>query len=166
MRRYYRQHSRANNSHMNKSDYRPNVCVVVQHPENGKVLLCHRCGFLPDEGWQFPQGGIDETLPLEQEMRRELKEEAGTDEVDVVAVSADEYCYDFPEHAYLKRGGFRGQRQKWFLVRLRDEKCINVNTRSPEFDTYEWVSPKIALMRAVGFKQSIYHKALTELNVL
>jgi len=149
-----------------KEDYRPNVCVVVQHPRNGKLLLCHRCGFLPSEGWQFPQGGIDETLPFEQELRRELKEEAGTDEVDILTISVGEYYYDFPEHSFRKRGGFRGQRQKWVLVRLRDEKCINVNTDKPEFDTYEWVQPKIALMRAVDFKQSIYHKALTELNVL
>jgi hypothetical protein len=51
---------------------------------------------------------------------RELKEEMGTDNVEVLAESREWVCYDLPEHLVGKAwtGRWCGQRQKWFAMRF------------------------------------------------
>lgn len=151
-----------------KEKYRPNVCAVVLHPtDDNKVLFCHRVRFDSSNGWQFPQGGINPTLDLVDEMRRELREEIGTDNVEVIKFSENYYSYDFPGKPFRRRGGFVGQRQRWILCRyLGTDEEIDVNTIKPEFDSWEWTAPMEAVKWVVDFKQEIYHAALQDLGVL
>ena len=148
--------------------YRPNVAVVLLHPTDAKkVLFCHRVRFDTSSGWQFPQGGVDTNLDFFEEMKRELLEEIGTANVEVVQVSDMYYNYDFPGDPSRFRGGYIGQRQKWVLCRLiGDDSQINVHTETPEFDSWEWTSPQEATKWVVDFKQGIYHGALTEFGLL
>jgi len=47
-----------------------------------------------EEAWQMPQGGIDGDETPRQAAFRELREEAGTDQAEIVAESAGWYRYD------------------------------------------------------------------------
>lgn len=151
----------------NRNDYRPNVCAVILNQAGDNVLCCHRRGFRPNEGWQFPQGGYDPALDLIEEMKRELREEIGCDSVEVLQISTREYSYDFPKKAFKRRGGYIGQRQTWVLCQIfSSESAINVNTEVPEFDYYKWVSVTDAIDMVVDFKREIYKGALGEFGLV
>ncbi|MBN1980104.1 MAG: NUDIX domain-containing protein [Chitinivibrionales bacterium] len=150
-----------------KGEFRDNVCAVIRNREGDKLLVCHRIASPPDEGWQFPQGGIDNEKDLIQEMLRELEEEIGTNQVKVIAISQKVYRYEYPDEQSRKSKGYRGQQQRWVLCELLvDELLINVATHKPEFDAFRWVSPQQALSCSVSFKRQVYQEALTDLGLL
>jgi putative (di)nucleoside polyphosphate hydrolase len=153
---------------------RRNVCVVLTGTPEGRVLVFRRVGWrtLPNP-WQFPQGGIEEgETPLEG-MHRELKEEIGTDDVDVLKESPDSIVYEWPpdvvallEQERSKLTRFRGQEQTWFLARLRrGTEGIRFDHAPPEFDAFEWVTPAEAAARVVAFKRDAYRRGLTVLGL-
>jgi putative (di)nucleoside polyphosphate hydrolase len=146
--------------------YRDCVCAVVREKVSGRVLLCHRKGYAPSKGWQFPQGGVDPAKDLIKEAKRELREEIGTDSVTLVALSPVVYTYHFPEYAKAGRPGFCGQRQRWILFELDGRPAINFRHKPAEFDDFKWVQPKVALKRIVDFKKDVYLAALRDLHLL
>ena len=148
--------------------YRPNVAMVVINSTN-KVLICRRKN---TKTWQFPQGGIDNGEDIKKAMYRELSEEVGLskDDVSLVGESEGTITYDIPKTIRSKvlGGKFKGQEQKWFLLKLKkDNSEIKLdNEIFPEFDKYEWVSFWQPLNRIVDFKREAYRKALSELRFL
>ena len=152
----------------NKEGYRPNVAMVVINSMN-KVLICRRKN---TRTWQFPQGGIDNGEDIEKAMFRELSEEVGLSKADVSLVGESEgtITYDIPKTIRSKvlGGKFKGQEQKWFLLKLKkDNSEIKLDNETfPEFDKYEWVSFWQPLNRIVDFKREAYREALSELRFL
>ncbi|MFL2776180.1 MAG: RNA pyrophosphohydrolase [Gammaproteobacteria bacterium] len=148
--------------------YRPNVAMVVINSTN-KVLICRRKN---TKTWQFPQGGIDNGEDIKKAMYRELSEEVGLskDDVSLVGESEGTITYDIPKTIRSKvlGGKFKGQEQKWFLLKLKkDNSEIKLDNETfPEFDKYEWVSFWQPLNRIVDFKREAYRKALSELRFL
>jgi putative (di)nucleoside polyphosphate hydrolase len=148
--------------------YRPNVAMVVLNSKN-KVLICRRTN---TKTWQFPQGGVDNNENLEKAMYRELLEEVGLrkDDVQYIGESDDTIIYDIPKtiRSNVLGGKFKGQEQKWFLLRIKnDEHEIRLDYEAfPEFDTFEWVSFWQPIDRIVDFKREAYRKALSELRFL
>ncbi|MDC1138912.1 MAG: RNA pyrophosphohydrolase [Gammaproteobacteria bacterium TMED222] len=151
-----------------KEGYRPNVAMVVLNSKN-KVLICRRTN---TKTWQFPQGGVDDNENLEKAMYRELLEEVGLrkDDVQYIGESEDTIIYDIPKTIRSKvlGGKFKGQEQKWFLLRIKnDDHEIRLDYEAfPEFDTFEWVSFWQPIDRIVDFKREAYRKALSELRFL
>jgi len=151
-----------------KEGYRPNVAMVVLNSKN-KVLICRRTN---TKTWQFPQGGVDNNENLEKAMYRELLEEVGLrkDDVQYIGESDDTIIYDIPKtiRSNVLGGKFKGQEQKWFLLRIKnDEHEIRLDYEAfPEFDTFEWVSFWQPIDRIVDFKREAYRKALSELRFL
>ena len=152
----------------NNEGYRPNVAMVVMNSTN-KVLICRRKN---TRKWQFPQGGIDNGEDIKKAMYRELSEEVGLskDDVSLVGESEGTITYDIPKTIRSKvlGGKFKGQEQKWFLLKLNKDNCeIKLDNEAfPEFDKYEWVSFWQPLNRIVDFKREAYRKALSELRFL
>ena len=152
----------------NNEGYRPNVAMVVMNSTN-KVLICRRKN---TRKWQFPQGGIDNGEDIKKAMYRELSEEVGLskDDVSLVGESEGTITYDIPKTIRSKVlvGKFKGQEQKWFLLKLNKDNCeIKLDNEAfPEFDKYEWVSFWQPLNRIVDFKREAYRKALSELRFL
>ena len=152
----------------NSEGYRPNVAMVVINSTN-KVLICRRKN---TRTWQFPQGGIDDGEDIKKAMYRELSEEVGLskDDVSLVGESEGTITYDIPKTIRSKvlGGKFKGQEQKWFLLKLNKDNCeIKLDNEAfPEFDKYEWVSFWQPLNRIVDFKREAYRKALSELRFL
>ena len=142
--------------------YRPNVAAVVlspKYPFECRVLLAKRNDM--NNIWQFPQGGIDKDESARVALLRELKEEIGTDEVEIIASYPKWINYDFPSSAIKKKYNFDGQSQKYFLVRLKAGAKINVNAcYEPEFDDYQFVSLKRLFELITHFKRPLYVKVI------
>jgi putative (di)nucleoside polyphosphate hydrolase len=145
------------------AQYRPNVGIVLFHPE-GRVWYGHRAGTQPPHDWQFPQGGVDAGEDFEPAARRELAEETGVRSIRYLARTTDWVAYDFP--ADMRRAkvaqGWKGQKQIWFAFALTgDESEIDLNAHHPpEFDAWRWGSLIEAPKLIVPFKRAAYEQVV------
>ncbi len=143
--------------------YRRNVGAVLFN-RDGLVLVARRA-HLPNAeavagGWQLPQGGIDEDEEPRAAVFRELAEEIGTANAELLAEHPEWLSYDLPEELIGKafKGRFRGQRQKWFALRfLGADSEIRLDADPhPEFDAWRWAELSELPALAVSFKRPIY----------
>ena len=148
--------------------YRPAVGIMLRN-RDGRVFVGRRIDMPAGlAAWQMPQGGIDLGETPHQAALRELKEEVGTDKAEILAESREWLHYDVPEALWAQFGGmwggrYRGQRQKWFLMRFTGEdRDINPATEHPEFDAWEWVEPERLPELIVLFKRQLYQDVLAE----
>ena len=145
-----------------KSGYRLNVAMIVFNKDN-KVLFCKRRN---TENWQFPQGGVDEDENIETAMFRELNEEGGLEKnnVEITAVSKNLIYYDNPKNirSRVLVGKFKGQAQKYFLLKLISGDIDLNKENTPEFDQYSWVPFWFPLNQVVDFKKEAYRSALID----
>ncbi len=139
-------------------EYRPNVAAVVLSPnfkEDGLFFLAKRKGVR--RGWQFPQGGIDDNETPQEALLRELKEEIGTDAVEIIAEYPEWIKYDFPKTSGNKIYPFKGQNQKYFLVQLKPEAIIDLSLHAtPEFEEYIYVTESELFKKARYLKRRTY----------
>jgi putative (di)nucleoside polyphosphate hydrolase len=148
---------------MSKKDlYRPNVAMIIvsnNYPDKKEIFLAHRNDLA--DVWQFPQGGIDEGEEVHEALFRELEEEIGTDEVDVIAEFPEWITYDFPPKIAKNMKPFIGQKQKYFLVKLKRSAEINIQTQHPEFSDYKFVGVEEVLALSASFKQNVYESVIS-----
>ena len=131
--------------------------------EQGRVLVCER--FRVPGAWQSPQGGVDEGEDTRTAALRELQEEIGTNNVEIVAESSNWIPYDLPEDIADKvwKGRYRGQTQKWYVMRfLGDDSEINIATAHPEFNEWKWCNFDDLKTYIVPFKREIYRRVMAE----
>lgn len=104
--------------------FRKNVGICVLDENTGMVFAARRCD--DNTGaWQMPQGGIDKHEDPAVAALRELEEETGISPecVEIVGEVEDWLTYEFPTSVRTKIARrskkivFRGQTQKWFLLR-------------------------------------------------
>ena len=147
---------------MSKKDlYRPNVAMIIvsnNYPDKKEIFLAHRNDLA--DVWQFPQGGIDEGEEVYEALFRELEEEIGTKEVDVIAEYPEWITYDFPSKIAKNMKPFVGQKQKYFLVKLKKSAKIDINTEHPEFSDYKFVGVDVVLGLSASFKQNVYKSVI------
>jgi putative (di)nucleoside polyphosphate hydrolase len=157
--------------------YRPGVGIMLLNP-GGRVFIGRRKDMPAGlAAWQMPQGGIDPGETPRQAALRELEEEVGTDNVEIIAETRGWLHYDLPPevaqgiaHARgypngLWGGRYRGQRQKWFAMRFlgQDADIDPAAGEHPEFDAWEWVAPARLPELIVPFKRPLYEAVLAEL---
>ena len=147
--------------------YRPGVGIMLLN-RAGEVFVGRRIDMPAMPAWQMPQGGIDPgETPLDAALR-ELKEEIGTDKVQLLGESQGWLSYDLPAEVSrgIWGGRYRGQRQKWFAMRFTgDDSDIDLGTAHPEFDAWKWVSPEQLTDVIVSFKRQLYFDILTEFRI-
>jgi len=144
-----------------KKTYRPNVAAIVlscKYPLKSEIFIASRSDIA--HSWQFPQGGIDKNETPEDALFRELKEEIGTNEIEIIAKYPKWVSYDFPNTVAKKMYPFDGQIQKYFLVKLKNNAKINLKTKHPEFDKYKFIKRKEVFDYIVYFKRPIYKEVL------
>jgi putative (di)nucleoside polyphosphate hydrolase len=145
--------------------YRPAVGIMLLNPA-GFAFIGRRIDMPAGlAAWQMPQGGIDPGETPRQAALRELKEEVGTDKAEILAETRGWLHYDLPSDIAPRMWGgrWRGQRQKWFLMRFTGEDSdINPATEHPEFDAWEWVEPRRLPELIVPFKRPLYCDVLAE----
>lgn len=144
-----------------EKNYRSNVAAVILsplYPFDCKILLAQRSDI--KGAWQFPQGGIDKGETPKMALFRELKEEIGTNSVEIIAEYPKWLSYDFPQKVAEKMRPYDGQIQKYFLVRLKKNAHLNVFTKYQEFDMYKFVSVEDTVKEASFFKKKVYNTVL------
>ena len=145
------------------SRYRPNVGVVLFHPD-GRVWYGRRANTPGPHNWQFPQGGVDDGEDHEAAARRELAEETGVTSAELLAQSIEWIAYAFPaDYRGTKQArGWAGQKQKWFAFRFTGEESeIDLEAHGDiEFDAWRWGSLADAPALVVPFKRETYEQVV------
>jgi putative (di)nucleoside polyphosphate hydrolase len=142
--------------------YRRGVGIVLLN-EQGQIFVARRRGI--KDAWQMPQGGINDGEHPEEAARRELREEIGTNCVDLIADSDRWFRYEVPPELIPKSWNdrWRGQIQKWMVMMFRGaDSDIDLATEQPEFDAWQWVDPAQLPAIAVGFKRQLYADVIGE----
>lgn len=145
--------------------YRPCVGIMLFN-KSGEVFVGKRIDQTV-EGWQMPQGGIDEGETPRQAALRELQEEVGTDNAEIIAEMEEWVTYDLPPHliGVAFHGKYKGQRQKWFALRFTGENGdINLTAHEPEFSAFQWVSLENLPGLIVAFKRDTYRGVIAALG--
>ena len=107
--------------------YRRSAGVALVNQASA-VFVGHRVGvreasLVDGHEWQMPQGGVDEGEDPYKAALRELYEETNVSSVSLIATAPHWLSYDFPEEALGRwGGGYRGQTQKWFLLRFEGDE--------------------------------------------
>ena len=144
---------------------RTGVGIVVLNSKN-KVFVGKRKDN-PFDKWQMPQGGIDLNEPLIKAMKRELVEETSIKNIKILKEFNQWLEYELPKNLVGKiwKGKFRGQKQKWFVVRfLGSDDEINIDTKHPEFIEWQWVDIEKLPELIVLFKKHLYEEITKELK--
>ena len=151
---------------IDRDGFRASVGIVLMHGEP-KLFIGRRSG---GKGWQFPQGGMRRGETAEESLFRELNEEIGLgrDDVEIVGQTQRWLRYRLPVR-YLRRDSMPlcvGQKQRWFLLRLRrpDPQFRFDVTGEPEFDRWRWVDYWQPIREVIYFKRGVYTRALHELG--
>ena len=138
---------------------RNGVGIIVLNKDN-KILVAKRIDNSKNF-WQMPQGGVDEGEDFLSAAYRELEEETSIKNVDLVKELDELISYDLPKHllGVIWKGKYRGQEQKWFVVRfLGNDSEININTNHPEFCEWKWVELEKITDLVVDFKLHVYEE--------
>lgn len=149
----------------NKLPLRTGVGIVVLN-SNNKVFVAKRKDN-PNGSWQMPQGGVDPNEKLEAAMKRELIEETSIKNIKIIKELNYWLEYELPKNllGIIWKGKYRGQKQKWFIVKfLGQESEININTKNPEFIEWKWIEIEKLPSVIVAFKKHIYERLLTEIK--
>ena len=148
-----------------KLPLRIGVGIVVLNSKN-EVLVAKRKDN-PIDKWQMPQGGVEKDEDFITSMYRELLEETSITSIKIIKEFDYWLEYLLPDHlvGIIWKGKYRGQKQKWFIVRFTgNENEININTKNPEFIEWKWLKIKELTNVVVSFKKSVYEKILIELE--
>lgn len=139
--------------------YRRNVAAIIFNPK-GKIFIALRHDLAKEGIWSFPQGGIDHNENPREAIKRELLEEIGTDQIEVLEEHPEWLAYDFPPNVLLNplKGKFKGQTQKWFAVRFTGKDSdINLDSDvEKEFDEWKWIDITELEYIKTGYKHDIY----------
>ena len=142
---------------------RSGVGIIVLNKDN-KVFVAKRIDN-PMNFWQMPQGGIDGDENFLKAAYRELEEETSIKNVELIKEIDGTITYELPDHllGIIWKGKYRGQKQKWFLMRFTgDDSEINIATKKPEFLDWKWIELDLITDLVVDFKLHVY-KELKEI---
>ena len=149
----------------NKLPMRQGIGVIVLNEKN-EVFVGKRKDN-PIDKWQMPQGGMDANETPFNAMKRELREETSIKKIKVLKEIQNWLEYELPPNLLGKiwKGKFRGQKQKWFIVRfIGNDSEIDLNTQYPEFIEWKWIDYNLLPEVIVEFKKKVYEKLKIELR--
>ena len=150
-----------------KLPLRRGVGIVLLNQSN-KVFVAKRIDN-PKEFWQMPQGGVDNQEDFLTAAYRELEEETSIKNVKLISELEGITTYNLPNRllGIIWRGKYKGQKQKWFLMRyLGEDHEINIKTKKPEFLEWKWVDLKEITELVVDFKLHVYQEVQEKVEKL
>ena len=147
---------------MASAHFRAGVVIVVRSPDLTHVLAFERADAAGS--CQLPQGGLKAgEAPIEGAWR-ELLEETGLGEVDVVARAEfpEWLAYEWPDELKGLKGGLAhriGQVQRWFLFDALSPDIVPTPDGS-EFVAWQWVEPQWLVNHVVEWRRGPYERVL------
>ena len=144
---------------------RTGVGIIVLNKQN-KIFVGKRKDN-PVDKWQMPQGGVNKNEDFLTAMKRELEEETSIKTIKVLKELTGPFEYELPKEllGIIWKGKFRGQKQKWFVVRFNGKETeINIKTRHPEFIQWKWINIEDLPKVIVDFKKEVYEKIVLEMK--
>ncbi len=149
---------------INTLPYRKGVGLMILNQEC-KVFVGKRNDIRQD-AWQMPQGGVDEGESSEDAVFREMKEEIGTNNGEIITKTKKEYFYEIPDYLVPKLwdGKFKGQKQRWYLLRyLGQDNDINIHASDDsEFKDWQWLEIEELVHNIIPFKRTLYLNIIEE----
>ena len=142
-----------------KLPLRSGVGIIVLNREN-KVFVAKRIDN-PKKFWQMPQGGVDEGETFLDAAYRELEEETSIKNVKLIQELNGTITYELPNRllGIIWKGKYRGQKQKWFLMRfIGEDSQVNIKTKNPEFLDWKWIELDEITEVVVDFKLHVYEE--------
>ena len=139
--------------------FRNGVGIAVLNKEN-KIFVAKRIDNSKNF-WQMPQGGVDSGEDYLSAAYRELKEETSIENVELIRELEGSTAYELPKNllGIIWKGKYRGQKQKWFLMRfLGKDNEINIKTKHPEFLEWKWINLENITDEVVDFKLHVYQE--------
>ena len=143
------------------------VGIVVLNNKN-KVFVGKRKDN-PINKWQMPQGGVDKGEDFLKAMKRELFEETGIRNIEIIKKIEKIYEYELPKNlvGIIWKGKYRGQQQTWFITKfLGNDNEVNLNTKHQEFIEWKWVNANMLPNIIVEFKKKLYQDLLKEIKLV
>jgi len=140
---------------MNSKPYRQAVMAIITR-EDGYFLI----GSSPrDEGYKFPQGGIDEGETPRDCLIRELYEELGVtiNEEDIVGKLTETISYPYPDYKPYSKI-YCGQEMTVFVV--KHNSSYNWTPQDDEFEEMIWITPSELINYNCVYRMPAYQKAL------
>ena len=150
---------------INKLPLRIGVGAIVFNEKN-KVFVGKRKDN-PVDKWQMPQGGVNKDEGYLMAMKRELHEETSISSIKVLKELDQWFEYELPKNliGIIWKGKYRGQKQKWFIVKFTGKDSeIDLKTKHPEFIEWKWIDMNELPNVIVDFKKDVYVKLLKELK--
>ena len=144
---------------------RSGVGIIVLN-KNNEIFVAKRIDNSKNY-WQMPQGGVNQGEDFLAAAYRELEEETSITNVKLISELEGYTEYNLPDNllGIIWKGKYRGQKQKWFLMRhLGDDSEINLKTKKPEFLDWKWVELKDITALVVNFKLQVYQKIQSQVK--
>ena len=141
---------------------------IVLLNTNNKVFIAKRIDN-PKNFWQMPQGGVDDGEDFLSAAYRELEEETSIKNVELIKEIDEMTSYELPKHllGIIWKGKYRGQKQKWFLMRyLGKDQEIDLNTTNPEFFEWKWIDLDMITKVVVDFKLDVYKFIQNKIKII
>lgn len=138
--------------------------VVGVFTNNNLVLTAERADHRGQ--WQLPQGGVENGESAELAICREMSEELGNANFEIVKRSAIETYYDFPAELNVPIcQKFRGQQQIWFQLKFIADNLPDLARGDGEFVAWQWSETAQLLTTIVHWKRDSYRQGLQSLGL-
>ena len=126
------------------------VGAVIELGETGKILVNRRNSNLdwqPNE-WEIMYGRIDQFEGLENGLKREIKEETGIEDLEIISVLTVWHIF---------RGSEESAENELIGITYRCRTQTETVKLSPEHSSYKWITPQeaIGLSSVSGIRRDI-----------